>query len=82
MILEALDSQKHGPCAFISYGSHTHETFLPSSPDGVNIHPLGNIDNELDIGVVVVIGPAWDLGIDRQLRNSAAFCFSSLTSTY
>lgn len=36
------------------------EGALPSSPYSVDIHALGNIDNEFDIGVVVVIGTARD----------------------
>lgn len=36
---------------------------LPSGPNGVDIHALSNVDNELDVGVVVVVGAAGNLDI-------------------
>lgn len=36
---------------------------LPSSPDSVNSSALSNIDNEIHVGVVVVVGSSWHLNI-------------------
>lgn len=35
----------------------------PSSPHGVDIHSLGDIQNELDVGIVVVICAAGNLDV-------------------
>lgn len=35
----------------------------PSSPDCMDIHPFGNVHNELDIGVVVVVGSSGYLNV-------------------
>jgi hypothetical protein len=37
------------------------EDNVPSSPDGVNARSLSDIDNEVDVGVVVVVGSSGDL---------------------
>lgn len=36
---------------------------LPAGPDGVDIRALGDINNQLDVGVVVVVGAAGDLDV-------------------
>lgn len=36
---------------------------LPSCPDRVHVHALRNIDNELHIGVVVVVRATWNLNV-------------------
>lgn len=46
---------------------------IPSCPNRMHVHPLGNIDNELDIGVVVVVGASWNLG--NLLTHSEALHF-------
>lgn len=43
----------------------------PSSPHGVDAHALGDIDNQLDVGVVVVVGATGDLHSDRQYSPPA-----------
>lgn len=52
----------------------------PASPDSVHVSAFGNVDDEIDIGVVVVVGAAGNLnvlvghanvlGIDRQVFRS------------
>jgi hypothetical protein len=36
---------------------------LPASPNGVHVHSFGNIDDELDVGVVVVVGATGNLDV-------------------
>ncbi|PNY27761.1 Uncharacterized protein TCAP_02317 [Tolypocladium capitatum] len=36
---------------------------LPARPNCVDVHTLGNVDNQLDVGVVVVVGAARDLDV-------------------
>jgi hypothetical protein len=38
---------------------------LPSSPYRVNIHSLSNIDNQLNIGIVIIIGTTRDLATNH-----------------
>lgn len=45
---------------------------LPSSPHGVDVHTLCDIDDELDVGIVVVIGASRDLNI--MVRHSDILC--------
>lgn len=40
-----------------------HLSYLPSSPNGMNIHSFGNIDNQLDIGIIIIIGTTGHLDI-------------------
>jgi len=40
----------------------------PSSPNGVNSCSLGNIDDKVDVGVVVVVGSSWDF--DESISHS------------
>jgi len=46
---------------------------LPSSPDCVDVHTLGNIDDEFDVGVVVVVGTT------RDLSQSSVHCSAFTT---
>ena len=39
------------------------QNVLPSGPNGMNVHPLSNIHNQLHVGVVVVVGPAGNLDV-------------------
>lgn len=36
---------------------------LPSCPHGVHIHPLRNIDNQLDVGIIIIIGSTGNLDV-------------------
>lgn len=36
---------------------------LPSGPDGMNSGALGNINDEVNVGIVVVVGASWYLNI-------------------
>jgi hypothetical protein len=45
---------------------------LPSCPDCVNVHTLGHINDELDVGVVVVVGATGDL--DVLVRHADVVC--------
>ena len=45
---------------------------LPSCPNGVNVHALGHVDNELNVGVVVVVGATGDL--DILVRHTDVVC--------
>jgi hypothetical protein len=44
----------------------------PSSPDGMDIHALSNIHNQLDVGIVVVVCAAGNL--DVVVGHSNVFC--------
>lgn len=39
---------------------------LPSGPHGVNVHTLGDVNNQLDVGVVVVVRSAGYLVLDLE----------------
>ena len=45
---------------------------LPSCPDCVNVHALSNVNDELDVGVVVVVGATGDL--DVLVRHADVVC--------
>lgn len=51
------------PHAVLAKRSGTGCYDLPAGPDGVDIHALGNVDNQLDVGVIVVVGAAGDLDV-------------------
>lgn len=41
---------------------------VPSSPDGMHTGSLGNVDNQVDVGVVVVVSSSGDL--DESISHS------------
>jgi hypothetical protein len=51
----------------LRFGNH----YSPSSPHGVHVHALGNIDNELDVGIVIVVGAAGYLHITLGTPSTA-----------
>lgn len=50
--------------------------YLPASPHSVDTHSLSHVDNEVDIGVVVVVGAARDLQIKavREASKNGTYC--------
>ena len=56
---------------------------LPSSPDSVDIHPFSDIHDQLDIGIIVVVGSSRNLITSYQhLIRSNLGWIMLLTSTY
>lgn len=47
---------------------------LPTSPDGMDVHALGNIHNQLDVGIVVVIRAAGHLDVVVGHANVVGVC--------
>jgi hypothetical protein len=45
----------------------------PASPDRVDIHSFGDIDNQLDIGIVVVVRASWNLWYHLSVLLSFIF---------
>lgn len=46
----------------------------PASPDGMDVHALGNVDNQLDVGIVVVICAAGDFDVVVSHSNVVGVC--------
>ena len=62
----------------------------PSCPDRVYVHSLSNINNQLNIGIVVIISSSWNLYTSESVPNAKGYyphCLKHLpeiahTSTY
>jgi hypothetical protein len=60
----------------------------PTSPDGMDVHSLSNIDDQLDVGVVVVIRATGDLQESNCLASRPRSVYRTInpksvhTSTY
>lgn len=76
----------------LKHSTSPHRNCSPSCPHCVNVHTLGNVHDEFDIGVVVVVGTSRDLfkissaGFLRagplRFSSSSFSALSSLLATY
>jgi hypothetical protein len=58
--------------------------YAPSCPNSVDVHPLGNVDDQLDVGVVVVVCASGHLRLSAValLGGHRTLHWRALTSTY